>query len=178
MRIEYPQADRELLLQLPVRVMNDTLGSEGLVPSALEFGEYPKVYTLSETPLTRPMIVVLAEVLITARKEMQKHMAQSRLSRELNHSVPAAADNSYNPGGKVLVWRGNVVEDRICEWVGPFNVLGIEARKKIVYVKDVNICNARPFNVVQVNLYIPPEYAALSFFQEIYNFLVYFASLK
>eukprot|EP00171_Calliarthron_tuberculosum_P019742 IDg19742t1 len=47
--LTYPSADKSLLLQLSVKAMNDTLGPEGLVPSSLVFGEYPKVYTPSET---------------------------------------------------------------------------------------------------------------------------------
>eukprot|EP00171_Calliarthron_tuberculosum_P023357 IDg23357t1 len=41
LRIGHPKAPKKLLLQLSVKSMNDTLGPEGLVPSALVFGEYP-----------------------------------------------------------------------------------------------------------------------------------------
>ena len=43
MRIDYPNVDKELLLQLAVKAMNDSLGPEGLIPSSLVFGELPRV---------------------------------------------------------------------------------------------------------------------------------------
>eukprot|EP00171_Calliarthron_tuberculosum_P005792 IDg5792t1 len=102
MALDYPQVDKGLLLQLAVKSMNDTLGPEGIVPSSLVFGEYPKVYTTSETPQQRPSIAERAKMLHTARIEMQKHMAKSRIARALKHSVPPAADNHYQPGDQVL----------------------------------------------------------------------------
>ncbi len=46
-KLDYPPADRELVLQFSVKAMNDTVGPEGLLPSALVFGELPKIVTLS-----------------------------------------------------------------------------------------------------------------------------------
>lgn len=41
-------ANKRLALALSVKAMNDTLGPEGLVPSALVFGEFPQIGTRSE----------------------------------------------------------------------------------------------------------------------------------
>lgn len=71
---------------------------------------------------------------------MQKQMAPSRVSSALKHSVPAAADQAYEPGDEVLVWRENVVNSLIGEWVGPYPVLGMDAIGKIVYVQDAQQC--------------------------------------
>ena len=51
--------------------MKDTLGPEGLVPSALVFAEYPRVFTKSETPNERDVFVSRAKVAKTARIEME-----------------------------------------------------------------------------------------------------------
>ena len=64
--------------------MNDTLGPEGLVPSALVFGESPKVYTKSETPDERAVPAIRAKLAHTARSQMAKHMAELRVKRALN----------------------------------------------------------------------------------------------
>ena len=156
--------------------MNDTLGPEGLVPSALVFGEFPPVYTRSETPALRATILERAEIAHTARREMEKHMARLRINRALQRRTPAAADRSYKPGDHVLVWREKLVESRIGEWIGPFEVIGADESKKLVYVQDSKIGAARPFNIAQVKRYLPPETLANHVIDEIADRLTYFAS--
>ena len=85
--------------------MNDTLGPEGLVPSAPVFGEYPKAYTRSKTPPPRSTLVERASIAKSVRKEMEKHMSEMRIKRALKHRPPAAADLVYQPGDSVLIWR-------------------------------------------------------------------------
>eukprot|EP00171_Calliarthron_tuberculosum_P003694 IDg3694t1 len=89
-------------------------------------------------------------MLQSARAEMQRHMSKMRINRALKHAVPAAADLYYQPGDQ----------------------------KKIVYVQDVKVGNARPFNVAQVKRYLPPSETAHTFFQDIHRGLQYFASEK
>ncbi len=95
--------------------MNDALGPECLVPSSLVYGEYPKVYTPPETLQPRPMTEERASILQSARAEMQRHMANARVTRALKHAVPSAADQSFQPHDMVLVWRDNTVTNRIGE---------------------------------------------------------------
>eukprot|EP00171_Calliarthron_tuberculosum_P000830 IDg830t1 len=80
MRIDFPRAPKELLLQLSVKAMNDTLGPEGIVPSLLVFDR--------------------AKMAIAARKEMSRHMAKTRVNRALRHKIPSAADRSFTIGDK------------------------------------------------------------------------------
>ncbi len=61
------------------------------------------------------------------------------------------------PGDEVLIWREKVPNNHIGEWLGPFRVLSMEARKKLVYVQDAELGNARPFSTAQVKRYFPPE---------------------
>lgn len=52
-KLSQPNAGRHLALSCAVKAINDTLGPEGIVPSALVFGEYPQVSTRSEPSPTR-----------------------------------------------------------------------------------------------------------------------------
>lgn len=154
---EHPNTPPSRALAASVKAMNDTLGPEGLVPSALVFGEFPRVFTKSETPSERLTLKERASIAQSARKEMGKIMAEMRVRRGLHHRIPSAADRFYQPGDNVLVWRENIVNHRIGEWLGPFTVLATDESKKLVYVQDAKIGAARPFNAVQVKRYLTPE---------------------
>lgn len=52
----------------------------------------------------------------------------------------------------------------------------MDADKKIVYIQDIGISNARPFNVVQVKRYHPPTYIAHSLFNEVRQGFRYLSS--
>ena len=66
---------------------------------------------------------------------MASQMAKARVSRALKNTTPTAADDVFTPGDQVLVWRENVVNNRIGEWLGPFVVDNFEADKKLVYIR-------------------------------------------
>ena len=53
---EHPQTPPASALAASVKAPNDTLGPEGLVPSDLAFGEFPPMFTKSETPAQRATI--------------------------------------------------------------------------------------------------------------------------
>lgn len=176
LNLDFPGVNKSLLLQMAVKAANDTLGPEGLVPSSLVFGELPRIYTPSETPERRDTLGQRAALVHAARTEMQKLMAQMRIARGLRHTVPPAANNNYDPGDQVLVWREKIVNSRIGEWLGPYTVLGMNAEKKLVYIQDAKVGAARPFSVTQVKRYILPVDVAHSFFQDIGRGLQYFTS--
>ena len=172
----YPNVYKTLLLQMAIKAMNDTLGPEGLVPLSLVFGELPRVYTASETPQPRDTLGERATMFHAARTEMQRIMAKMRVARGLRHSVPLAANRAFDPGDQVLVWREKIVNHRIGEWIGPFTVLCMDASKKLVYIQDVKVGAARPFNVAHVKRYIVPMDVAHSFFADLHHGLSHFAS--
>ena len=68
--IAYPNRERQLLLSFAVKAFNDTLGPDGLVPSALVFGEFPSPIVTSETRHPRATIESRAEIANMAQKEM------------------------------------------------------------------------------------------------------------
>ena len=41
LKFDHPSLQRQVLLALAVKAINDTLGPEGVIPSALVFGEFP-----------------------------------------------------------------------------------------------------------------------------------------
>eukprot|EP00171_Calliarthron_tuberculosum_P007692 IDg7692t1 len=137
--------------------MNDTLGQESLVPSALVFGEYSPAFTRSEPNIIQPTLAERARMAKSARKEMSRHMGSLRVSRAMRHAIPAAADNSYDRGDQVLIWCEKPVNNRIGEWIGLYTVLQLDPNRILVYIQDSSVGNPRPFNVTQVRKYHPPD---------------------
>ncbi len=115
-------------------------------------------------------------MLQSAGVAMHHHMANMRVARALKHAVPPAADQWFQPGDEVLIRREKVMNDRIGEYLDPSRVLGMDARKKMVYVQDVEIGNAPPFTTTQVKRYFPLEDIAHYFIYEISRGLRYFGS--
>ena len=115
------------------------------------------MFTKSETSSKRLKLCERASIAHSARKEMGKIMAELRIRRELHHRTPSAADGFYQPGGKVLAWRENIVNHRIGEWLGPFTVLATDESKKLVHVQDAKVGAAQPFSAVQVKRYLTSE---------------------
>ena len=75
--------------------MNDTLGPEGLVPSALVPGEFPQIVTRSETAHPRATLESRAAVAAAARQEMEQQMAKLRVKHILLHATPSAVHQTY-----------------------------------------------------------------------------------
>lgn len=99
-----------MVLALSVKALNDPLGSEGIVPSAVVFGEFTRRYTKSEQKIERLNVEERAAIATLTRKEMSTIMALMRLERALKHIVLRASHQIYKDGDKVLVWRGNIVK--------------------------------------------------------------------
>lgn len=89
----HPKADPTLALAVYVKALNDTLGPEGNVPSALVFGYFPLPYTKSEQKPQRLTVDKRATVVTLARKEMSEIMARMRINRGLTHAVQEAANH-------------------------------------------------------------------------------------
>ncbi len=92
-------------------------------------------------------------------------MAKMRVTGALKDAVRSASDRIYHPGDHVLIWRERQVKNRIGECIGPFSVQFVDETKKLVYVRDTKIANARPLHVAQVKLYCPPEDKAQAFIE-------------
>ena len=178
LKIGYADQERKLLLSFAVKALNDTLGLDGLVPSALVFGEFPSPLTTSEIRHPRSMLESRAEIANKARREMEKEMAAVRVQRALRHATPPAADATFQVGQGVLIWRERRVESRIGEWIGPCNVHSVDQQKKLLFVKDSEDGDPRPFNITQVKPYRTPEQINHSFMSDIRQGLSDFSSPK
>ena len=101
-----------------------------------------------------------------------------RVRRALRHATPPAADATFEVGQDVLVWRERKVESRIGEWIGPYKVHAVDQPKKLVFVKDSEEGDPRPFNVTQVKAYRTPEQTNHAFMSEVLHSLSDFSSPK
>lgn len=176
-KIAIPSATNDLILSLSVKAMNDTLGPEGFVPSALVFGEYPSTQTFEEPKDEKPTLVDRAKLARLIRGEMEKKMATLRVQRALRHKVPPAADVVHEIGDQVLVYREKQVNNRIGEWLGPFQVKGVDQERKLVYVQDTEEGEPNAFGFAQVKKYLRPQAASEAFFIDLDNALVHFKSI-
>ena len=152
----YPGRDKNLLLQCAVKGMNDTLGPEGIAPSVLVFGQYPPTYTPSETKPKRPQADERAQIVHEARIGMAKHMAKGRVSRALKNKAPPALDSTFNPGDQVFVWRENVINNRIGEWLGPFVIDSFNVSTKLVHIRCGKDDEIKPFSLAKIRRYYAP----------------------
>ena len=83
LKIDHPTMQRQILLALSIKAMNDTLGPEGIVPSALAFGEFPSLRSLSGPIVPRLTLAERAHAAQDARGIMTKSLAQAKISRAL-----------------------------------------------------------------------------------------------
>lgn len=115
---------KDIGLQMAVKAVNDTAGPNGLVPTLLVFGAYPRMHELDPPAAS---IIKRSTAIQKAMEEIRKVRAERQISDALNtrngpivnhlHDLPLNSD--------VLVYReGNA--GRSGEWTGPFKLLGIE----------------------------------------------------
>ena len=61
LKLGHPLVQRQLILALAIKAMNDTLGPERHVPSSLVFGEFPSLRTFEGPLVPRPTLAERAE---------------------------------------------------------------------------------------------------------------------
>ena len=67
LKIDFPLVQRQVFLAIAVKAMNDTLGPEGTVPSALIFGEFPSLFSFTSILVPRPTLTERAQVALKRR---------------------------------------------------------------------------------------------------------------
>lgn len=115
----HPNISGPLLLAMSVKAMKHTLGPEGIVPSALVFGEFQQIRATGDAVITRPDLAARASAATQDLAEIDKHMARLRLQRALRQNAPPAAKVSYQADDQFLIWRERLIAQRIGEWKGP-----------------------------------------------------------
>ena len=150
----YHNLKKDTVLALAVKAINDTLGPEGIVPSAPVFGEYPSIRSFLGTKIPRPTLAGRASAAQDARKIMSKHMTRAKVRRALKHRTPRSADYTFCPGDKVLVWMQNHINNRFGVYNEPFSVLSFDPESKIVLVEDEPGKTPKRYNVSRVKPYL------------------------
>jgi hypothetical protein len=110
---------KEIILQMIVKAINDTVGPDGLVLILLIFGAYPRMHAMDPPA---PSIIQRAIAIEKAMTEIRKFRAERQMADVLNirngSIVIPIHDLSIN--SDVLIWRENK------KWIGSFKLLGIE----------------------------------------------------
>lgn len=136
------RTDPETVLQMAVKALNDTAGPNGLVPTLLVFGAYPKIAKHSPPS---PGIQARAEAVHKAMNMLRKIRAEVEVHRALNsRSSPYVHNILTLPlRTEVLVWREKK------GWTGPFPIAAIEGRTVQVDTPG----GIKDFRVTQVKQY-------------------------
>lgn len=114
---------KEIALQMAVKSVNDTAGPNGLVPTLLVFGAYPRMHSMDPPA---PTIIQRAAAIEKAMHEVRKIYAERQVADALNTRNGPQVDSVHNLSinSDVLVFReGNA--GRTGKWTGPFKLLGI-----------------------------------------------------
>ncbi|EFQ85112.1 hypothetical protein PTT_20027 [Pyrenophora teres f. teres 0-1] len=83
-------SEEAILLKMAVKAVNDTAGPDGLVPTLLVFGAYPRM-TIELRPA--PSMVKRSEAIQKATKALRKLTAERQVTDAINaRSGPATAD--------------------------------------------------------------------------------------
>ena len=115
---------KQTMLQIAVKAVNDTSGPDGLVPTLLAFGAYPRI---TEFDLPTRSTIQRATAIRKAIEEVSRLGAKTQINKALNkRNGPSVTDIHDLPlNSLVLVWReGNT--GRSGHWTGPYPLLRSE----------------------------------------------------
>lgn len=120
------------------KALNDNMWPEGLLVSALVFGEYPFTRVFGEPLVRRPTSRAHPVPATEAQRKMEYEMNKMRTRRALCHRVPRAADVTFEVGDQVLVWRERPIADQIGEWTVYLILTAYKIDKSLVCVSSHN----------------------------------------
>lgn len=135
---EYPNLERDQILRLSLKAVNDTAGINGIAPSALVFGVNP---AFPVAPKSCPSQKARFKAMQLARDEMCQIIAERRINDALRRKLPPSTHYIIKPGQSVRVYR-----EASKAWDGPFSVTKVEG--KLITVTDGQ--KVKTFNVCQV----------------------------
>lgn len=121
---EFPDISKDMALQMAFKAINDSVGPDGLVPTLLVFGAYPRMID-SDAP--SPTVAQRTTAIKKAMIEINKLRAERQIAEALNtrNGPKTDAIHGLPPSSPVLVWReGNT--GQAGHWDGPFSLLTIE----------------------------------------------------
>ncbi|KAL3713545.1 hypothetical protein TMatcc_002248 [Talaromyces marneffei ATCC 18224] len=121
MKEELPDISAEAALQMAVKAVNDTAGPDGLVPTLLVFGAYPR---MTEYDPPAPTITQRAAAVKKAMTEIRRLRAQRQVTDAVNtrNGPSSTAVHRLPLNSDILVWReGNT--GYAGKWTGPYKLL-------------------------------------------------------
>ena len=123
--LDSEQIDKEIILQMAVKAVNDSAGPDGIVPTLLVFGAYPRITDIDPPSLS---IVKRAQAIQVATKEVRRLYAQ----RQVNDALAMRNGPNTKPtldlpiNSDVRVWREKG------GWKGPYKLLATNGETCIV----------------------------------------------
>ncbi len=141
--LEKQATTKEIRLQMAVKAVNDTAGYNGLVPTLLVFGTFPRITnddapTLSTTERAKAINEAMAEV----AKLHAKRQVNDGLHQRNGPQTIRMLDTPI--GSPVLVWRTHRKE-----WTGPYKLLSTSRETCTVELtsgpKDFRVTVVKPY---------------------------------
>ena len=110
--------DKDVILQMAVKAINDTAGLDGLVPTLLVFGAYPR---MTDMDPPSPSVTKRAEAIRVAMKEVRQLKAERQVKDALamRNGPNTLATLNLPLQSEVRVWREKN------QWQGPYKLLAI-----------------------------------------------------
>jgi hypothetical protein len=111
--------DREMILQMAVKAVNDSAGPDGIVPTLLVFGAYPR---MTEMDPPSPSVVKRAEAIRAATKEVRRLYAERQVNDALamRNGPNTTTTLSLPLQSDIRVWREKG------GWKGPYKLLAVD----------------------------------------------------
>jgi hypothetical protein len=136
----------EDILQMAVKALNDTAGPNGLVPTLLVFGTYPRIN--SDSPPS-PDILQRAEAVRKATRMLRAERAKLNVNRAINTRNGPRTSNVLNLplNSEIMVWREKG------GWTGPYEIEGIQDQDVLVHMEN----GPTTFRVTHTKPYYRPE---------------------
>lgn len=133
-REELPSLTTDATLQMAVKAVNDTAGPDGLIPTLLVFGAYPR---LTEYDPPAPSVAQRAAALKKATTEVRRLFAQRQTADALNtrNGPSSTAVLNLPINSDVLVWReGNT--GKTGNWEGPYKLLAVDGESCTISISN------------------------------------------
>ena len=120
---EIPDIDKDMALQMAFKAINDSAGPDGLIPTLLVYGAYPR---MSEFDAPSPTVTQRATAIKKAMAEINKLRAKRQVADALNtrNGPNIEAIHNLELNSPILVWReGNTGQNG--SWQGPYRLVSI-----------------------------------------------------
>jgi hypothetical protein len=117
--LEDKHINKEMMLQMAVKAINDSAGPDGIVPTLLVFGAYPR---LTEMDPPSPLVTKRAEAIRAATKEVRRLYAERQVKDALAMRNGPDTKNTLDLPlqSDVCVWREKE------GWTGPYKLIATE----------------------------------------------------